>query len=140
MAPDIDSLRSRLRTVNDQSPFNRWAGFEIIQVGEGTAELALTVRPELRQHTGSLHAGVTGALIDTVCGFAAVTVVGAAVVASQYQVAFYAPTTGDRFLARARVAKAGKRQIFVNAEMFDITSDSHRLVAGGTAVLLAVVS
>jgi uncharacterized protein (TIGR00369 family) len=133
---DASAMLAALRAINAQSPFNAWAGFEIVRAGDGFAEIALAARPELRQHAASLHAGVSGALIDTVCGYAAFTACGVPVVTSHYDIALYAPTTGERFCARARVAKAGKRQIFVVAELFDTSADSERLVAGGSAVLV----
>lgn len=124
-----------LRQVNASSPFNSWAGFELLSAGAGKAELGLDVRPELLQHSGFLHAGILAALIDTACGFAAATVAGN-VLASQYQVMCYAPALGDRFLVRAKVTRAGRRQVFATAELFSAKDGAEKLVAGGSAVLM----
>jgi acyl-coenzyme A thioesterase PaaI-like protein len=104
--PVIDVLQQ----VNASSPFNAWAGFELVFAGNGAAELVVNLRSDLLQHSGFLHAAVVGGLIDTACGFAAATVAGN-VLASQYQVMCYAPAIGDRFIARAKVPKAGKRKV-----------------------------
>jgi acyl-coenzyme A thioesterase PaaI-like protein len=48
----------------------------------------------------------------------------------------YAPAVGERFLARAKVTKAGKRQVFAAAELFARSDGAERLVAGGSAVLM----
>jgi uncharacterized protein (TIGR00369 family) len=124
-----------LRQVNAASPFNSWAGFELVSAGDGQAELAVDARSELLQHSGFLHAGVIGALIDTACGFAAASVAGN-VLASQYQVMCYAPAVGDRFVARAKVTRAGKRQVFATAELLALKEGTEKLVSGGSAVLL----
>jgi uncharacterized protein (TIGR00369 family) len=124
-----------LRQVNAGSPFNAWAGFELLAAERGSAELAVTSRTDLLQHGGFLHAGVVGALMDTACGFAAATLAGN-VLASQYQVMCYAPAVGARFVARAKVTRAGKRQIFATAELFSAGDDPEKLVAGGSAVLM----
>jgi uncharacterized protein (TIGR00369 family) len=124
-----------LRQVNSASPFNAWAGFDLVSAEAGAAELALDSRPELLQHSGFLHAGVVGALIDSACGFAAASVAGN-VLASQYQVMCYAPAVGDRFVARANVTRAGKRQVFATAELFALKDGEEKLVAGGSAVLM----
>ena len=124
-----------LGQVNAASPFNTWAGFQLLAAEGGSAELAVEARPDLMQHAGFLHAGVIGALIDTACGFAAATVAGN-VLASQYQVLCYAPAVGDRFVARAKVTRAGKRQVFASAELFSLRGMEEKLVAGGTAVLM----
>ena len=124
-----------LRQVNAASPFNAWAGFELVSADAGSAELALLARAELLQHSGFLHAAVLGGMIDTACGFAAATVAGN-VLASQYQVMCYAPALGDRFVARARVTRAGKRQVFATAELFSHKDGEEKLVTGGSAVLM----
>lgn len=124
-----------LREVNAASPFNAWAGFELLSATGGSAELAVVARPDLLQHAGFLHAGVIGAMIDTACGFAAASVSGN-VLASQYQVMCYSPAVGERFVARATVARAGRRQVFANAELFAVNDGAKKLVAGGSAVLI----
>jgi uncharacterized protein (TIGR00369 family) len=134
---DVDTLLAQMRAVNAASPFNAWAGFELVSAANGKAELVVTSRPELLQHAGFLHAGVVGALIDTACGFAAASISGN-VVTSQYQVRCYRPAVGAKFIARANVVRSGKRQIFASAELFAINGDDETLVAGGDAILMAV--
>jgi uncharacterized protein (TIGR00369 family) len=134
--PEADNaLLSQMRAVNNASPFNAWAGFDLVSAVDGRAEIVLNARAELLQHAGFLHAGVVGALIDTACGFAAASVVGA-VVASQYQVRCYRPAIGTVFIARAKVIRAGKRQVFTVAELFAVRDGEETLVAGGDAILV----
>lgn len=132
---DTPDLLAQLRAVSQASGFDRWAGLNLLSAGDGRAELVLTSRPDLLQQGGFLHAGVLGALVDRSCGFAAAAVAGA-VLASQYQVRCYRPAIGDRFVARASVARAGKRQIFALAEVYAQTAGEERLVAGGDAILI----
>lgn len=125
----------QIRAFNAVSAFNAWAGFTVIKAQEGEAVVAIASRPDLLQHSGFLHAGVIGALIDTASGFAAATVSGA-VLASQYQVSCYRPAIGDRFEARATVVRQGRRQIFAIAELFAFGKERPQLVAGGNVVLI----
>jgi uncharacterized protein (TIGR00369 family) len=127
----------QIRAINASAAFNRWAGFEVERAEAGEVALALVWRDEFGQYAGFLHAGMVGALIDTACGFAAATLVGR-VLASNCQVSFFAPAVGERFVARARVVKAGKRQIFTAAELFGIKDGKERLVAGGSTILMTV--
>lgn len=131
------SVLDQLRAVNAASPYNVAAGFDLLSAADGAAELAVDVRPELLQHAGLLHAGVLGALVDTACGFAAASVAGS-VVASHYAVRCYRPGKGVRFVARAKVVKSGRRQVFVVAEVFAWDGAQEVLVAGGDAVLVPV--
>ncbi len=130
-------LRVTLEAIARRSPFHMWAGFALARAADGFAELTLDARSELRQHAGSLHAGVTTALLDTACGYAAASLAGA-VTTTQMQTMFLSAARGERFVVRARVVKNGKRQIFTTAELFDIAGDEERLVAHGTAVLVPV--
>jgi uncharacterized protein (TIGR00369 family) len=129
------TLLERLQAINEASAFSRWAGFVPTVAEPGRAEIQLSMRADLGNHAGHLHAGVTQGLVDTVCGYAAATLAGP-VVTSHCAVDFYAPATGDRVVARARVVKAGRRQIFVTAEVFAMTETADTLVAGGSAVLV----
>ena len=130
------TLIEQLRAVNAASAYNRAAGFELLEVGDGTCELGVDAAPVLLNHAGMLHAGVIGAMIDTACGFAAASIAGA-VVTSHYSVNCYRPGAGNRFVARAEVVKAGKRQLFVSARLYAIAeSKDDLLIAGGDAVLI----
>src|SRR3954469_22910669 len=106
-----------VRGINASAAFNRWCGIEVLAAGEGRAEIAMPWRADAGQYAGFLHAGLIGALIDTACGFAAVTVVGR-VLAAHYAVNCLRPAVGERFVARARVVKAGRTQVFTYCELF----------------------
>lgn len=99
----------------------------------------MPLRPEVGQYSGFLHAGLVAALIDTACGFAAETVVGR-ILASHCSVNFLRPATGERFIARARVVKPGKSQVFTACGLFAITGDAEKLVATGETLLAVVDS
>jgi uncharacterized protein (TIGR00369 family) len=126
-----------LTQINGTAAFNAWAGFEVTDAEPGLVELRLQWRPELGQYAGFLHAGVVAGLIDTACGFAAATVSGE-VVASHCAVSFLAAARGDVFVARGRVVKAGRRQVFARAELSAETGGSAVLVAAGETILVPI--
>lgn len=134
-------MLSTLREINAAAAFNRWAGFEVVGASAGRVELRMSWRDEVGQYSGFLHAGLIGALIDTACGFAAATIAGR-VLASHYAVNCLAPAVGRSFVARAKVVKAGKKQVFATAELFaeDGAAVPPKLVATGDAILVPVQS
>jgi len=132
--PPADALE-QLRAINATAQFNRWCGIEVVGAGPGTAEIAMKWRPEFAQYAGFLHAGLIGSLIDTACGFAAATLAGN-VLASHFAVNCLRPGVGDRFIARARVVKHGKSQIFTACELFAQDGAGEKLVATGETLLL----
>lgn len=130
---------AQLRAINAAADFNRWCGIEVIAAGPGNATIAMPWRQEAGQYSGFLHAGLVGALIDTACGFAAATLVGK-VLASHYSVNCLRPAVGERFIAKARVVKPGKNQVFTSCELFAQSGSSEKLVATGETLLLVVGS
>ena len=123
-----------LQAFNQRAAFNRWCGLEVAQAEVGRVELRLPWRDDLGQYSGFLHAGLIATLIDTACGFAAVTVAGQ-VLAAHFSVNCLRPAVGDVFVARARVVKPGKTQVFTACELFAIKDGQETLVATGETLL-----
>lgn len=112
---------------------------EVDLAEQGSVQISMPWRCEMGQYAGFLHAGLVGTLIDTACGFAAATTVGR-VLASHYSVSCLRPAVGDRFIARARVVKPGKTQVFTACELFARDGGEDKLVATGETLLVVVGS
>lgn len=125
----------QLRAINDKAAFNRWCGIQVDSAEAGRVQISMPWRPEGGQYAGFLHAGLIGALIDTACGFAAATVVGP-VLAAHYAVNCLRPAVGERFIARARVVKPGKSQVFTACELYAVSAGEEKLVATGETLLV----
>jgi len=128
-----------IQAINKTAAFNRWAGFEVTRAADGEAELRMAWREEdMGQYAGFLHAGLIGAMLDTACGFAAATVAGR-VLASHFSVNCLSPALGRAFIARGKVVKAGRKQVFATAELYgQDEGGSLKLVATGSAILVPV--
>jgi uncharacterized protein (TIGR00369 family) len=126
-----------LQAINASAAFNRWCGIEVLSAAQGQAEIAMPWRAEAGQYAGFLHAGLVGALIDTACGFAAATLAGR-VLASHYAVNCLRPAVGERFIARARVVKPGRTQVFTQCDLFALADGVEKLVATGETLLVPV--
>ena len=126
-----------IRSINETSAFNRWCGIEVDSADTGAVQISMPWRGEVGQYSGFLHAGLIGALIDTACGFAAATVVGR-VLASHYSVNCLRPAVGERFVARARVVKPGRSQVFTACDLFALSAGQEKLVATGETLLTVV--
>lgn len=134
---DDDTARDAVVALNARAAFNRRIGFEVVSAGSGAAALRLPWCDDLGQYAGFLHAAMIAGMIDTACGFAAYTLVGN-VLASHVCVNCLATAAGDAFVARARVVKAGRRQVFAHADLFALKGGDERLVATGDAILVPV--
>ncbi len=126
-----------LGDITKRAQFNNWLGLEVVSASLGNVELHLKWREEFGQYTGYLHAGIVGALIDTACGFAAATVSGR-VLASQYAVRCLRPAIAETFVARGKVIKPGRQQIFTASELFGLKDGPEVPFAVGDAILVPV--
>lgn len=124
--------------MNELAAFNRWCGIEVLEAESGRVVIAMDWRLESGQYAGFMHAGVVGALIDTACGYAAATMLGQNLLASHFSVNCLRPAVGERFVARARVVKPGRSQVFTACELSAITNGKESLVATGETLLTVV--
>ena len=124
-----------LKKINSMAAFNRWCGIEVIHAEPGDVTIEIEWRDDFGQYSGFLHAGLIGTLIDTACGYAAATVAGPNLLASNYSVNCLRPATGEKFIARARVIKPGKSQVFTACDLFALDGDGEKLVANGQTLL-----
>ncbi len=103
----------------------------IARVAPGQVDIALPVRPEVTQQHGFVHAGVVTTIVDSACGYAALTLMppGAGVLSIEFKTNLLAPARGKSLSARARVLKPG-RNIFVCAGDVFALDDSGETIVG----------
>lgn len=130
-----EQLMAAVERANEAAAFNRWCEYEVLRCGDGEVELAMPWRTELGQYSGFAHAGVVSGLIDTACGFAAATRVGPRLLAAHISVNCLRPASGQRFVAKARVVKSGRQQVFTTCDLFAEAGGSPVLVATGETLL-----
>jgi uncharacterized protein (TIGR00369 family) len=127
-----------LAAANAWANFNVRAGFEVTSAADGEAEIRMKWDDSFTQYSGHLHAGMIAALLDTACGFAAATRVGS-VTASHFSMNCLKPAVGCALVAKGRIVRAGRRQVFARAELF---AEDERgmalLVATGETLLVPV--
>jgi len=103
-------------------------------------EIRLPFSPNLTQQNGYLHAGAITAVLDSACGYAALTAAAddKEVLTVELKVNLLAPAAGEVFLARAQVKKAGRTLTVCTADAFAISDGSEKLVATMLATIMAV--
>jgi len=112
-------------------------GAAIERVAPGEVELSLPFRDDLTQQHGFLHAGVVTAVVDSACGYAALTLMepGAAVLSVEFKVQLLAPARGASFRALGRVVRAGRTLSVVTGEL---RADGGEAVAMLTGTMMTV--
>jgi uncharacterized protein (TIGR00369 family) len=117
-------------------------GARLVRVEAGAVEVELPWREELTQQGGVLHAGVLAAILDSACGYAALTLMPAdsEVVSVEFKLNLLAPARGERIVARAGVKKAGRTLSVCDGEAFAITGTDEKLVASMTGTMMRVAA
>ena len=136
--PGIDA---RVRASFARQAIMTTIGARMTRLGPGEAEIALPFRADLTQQHGFLHAGVVATLVDSACGYAALTRMpaDAAVLTAEYKVNLLAPADGASFVARASVLKAGRTLTVARGDAFAVTADGdEKLIATMLATLMTV--
>ena len=92
------------------------------------------------QQHGFFHGGVIGAIGDSACGYAAMTLTppGAEVLTIEYKVNFLSPAQGDRLLARGRVMRPGRTVTVCAGEVFVVGIAHEKLVATMLVTIMTV--
>ncbi len=133
-------VEERVRRSFARQSFMAHLGAELVLVEPGRVEIAVSRAEHLLQQHGYLHAGVLTSLLDSACGYAALTTMkeGTGVMSVEFKVNLLAPAAGDRFVARAEVLKAGRTIIVCRADAFAVDGNAPRLVAAMQGSMMAI--
>jgi uncharacterized protein (TIGR00369 family) len=119
-------------------------GVTIERIQPGEVILRLPFDPRLTQQHGFVHAGIITSVVDSACGYAALSLMepGAAVLSVEFKVNLLAPARGASFVAVGRVVRAGRTVTVVSGELRAQDSGADRgqgadLAAGS---LIAIVT
>jgi uncharacterized protein (TIGR00369 family) len=120
--------------------FSGAAGFRVVAVEPGSAEVALSRRDDLTQFFGYFHGGVITALADQAAGIAVTSSLpkGKIGVTVEIKVNFLAPADGGELLARAKLLKMSGSLGVATVEVFTSDDTSERLCAFCTATMRAL--
>ncbi len=131
---------ARVRESFARQRFLHAMGVTLERVAPGEVDLRLPFRADLTQQHGFLHAGAMTSVVDTACGYAALTLMPpeAAVLTAEFKVNLLAPGRGEAIVARARVLKSGRTLSVVRGDVFAIERGEERLVATMLATMMAV--
>jgi uncharacterized protein (TIGR00369 family) len=136
----VTTHEERVRQSFSRQAFMSTLGAELRAMDQGGAEIRLPFSPNLTQQSGYLHAGAITAVLDSACGYAALTVAAddKEVLSVELKVNFLAPAAGEVFAARAQVKKAGRTLTVCTADAFAISDGREKVVATMLATIMVV--
>jgi uncharacterized protein (TIGR00369 family) len=115
-------------------------GASLRRIGAGEVEIELPFTASLTQQHGFLHAGIVATILDTACGYAALTLMPqqTGVLTTEFKINFLSPARGDRFVAAGRVVRPGRKLMVCLGEVFAEKGDARRQVALMTASMMVI--
>ncbi|WP_420798768.1 PaaI family thioesterase [Geothrix edaphica] len=129
----MTNLQDRITTSFQAQGLMTTLGAELALVSEGEVHIALPFSERLSQQHGYLHAGAITSILDSACGYAALTKAspGCDVVTAEFKINLLRPALGDRFLAIGRVQNAGRSLTVCTGEVqaFSGTGGTPKVVA-----------
>ena len=109
-------------------------------VEAGRTEIHVPHWEGIEQQHGFVHGGVVGALADSACGFAALTIAApdSGVLTTEFKCNFLAPSVGEKLIARGSIIKAGRTLTLTEARIYGVAEGKERLCAHMTATIMTV--
>ena len=139
MAHESD-IEERVRASFAKQTIMTTIGATIVAVRPGEVEIVLPFAEHLLQQHGFIHAGVVATIVDSACGYAALTVMPreAAVLTTEFKLHLLSPAKGERLRAVGRVVRGGKKLVISLGEVFAEEGGSSKQVALMTTTMMVI--
>lgn len=136
----MSTREERVRRSFSNQAFMSTLGAELTVVGQGVVEIRLPFSAKLTQQHGYLHAGAVTAVLDSACGYAALSLApdDKDVLTVEFKQNLLAPAVGDALIAKGHVKRAGKTLTICTADAFAITDSREKLVATMLATIMNI--
>jgi uncharacterized protein (TIGR00369 family) len=109
-------------------------------LAEGEVQFELPFSEGISQQHGFVHAGAITSIVDSACGYAALTTAppGFEVVSAEFKINLPRPAIGERFLAVGKVQNAGKLLTVCTGEVRAFSGTTSNVVAILQATMVLV--
>jgi uncharacterized protein (TIGR00369 family) len=137
--PQDPDYIARVRTSFAQQKFMVTLGATLAAIRPGEIVIELPFGADLTQQHGFLHAGVITSVLDSACGYAALSLMpsDAAVLTVEFKVNLLAPAGRTRFRAVGTVVRAGRTLTVCSGELL-AGENEDQVVAVMQATMIAV--
>lgn len=135
-----ESYDAVVRSSFDAQGLMRHLGAGLARVEPGLVEITVPFRPEVTQQHGFFHAGVTSSIVDSACGYSALTLMpaGSEVLTVEFKINLIAPAAGEQLLARGAVVRSGRTITVCQGEVFGVSGGKHTHCASMMATMMRV--
>jgi len=113
------NFEPRVRESFSRQVVMRTIGATMARVEPGVIEIRLPFSEALTQQNGFVHAGIITTIVDSACGYAALSLTppDVDVLSVEFKINLMNPARGDEFVAEGHVLKAGKSLTFCEGKV-----------------------
>ena len=139
-SPRDPNFESRVRESFSRQTLMQTLGASITAIAPGEVEISMPMRDGMSQQNGFVHAGIITAIVDSACGYAALTLTPESreVLTIEYKVNFLSPAIGQRFVARGKVTRAGKTIAVCSGEVTAESGGEPKLIASMLTTMMII--
>lgn len=133
----LHELRDKILSLLNNSPFYRYLGMEVLEMGDGWARLRLQVRDEHKNLYGIVHGGVLAALLDSTCSIAVGTLLGEgeAAVTLDQRINFVSNVSDGVLYGEGKALHKGR---YTGVGQGEVRDEEGNLVAAGMTTVFVV--
>lgn len=135
----VDStFEERVRASFAQQALMTTIGARITRVASGEVVIELPFREDLTQQHGFVHAGIITAIVDSACGYAALSLMppDSGVLTVEYKANFVSPAKGEKLIATGRVVKPGRTLTVCTGDVLAVDEGKEKIVATMLATMM----
>ncbi len=138
--PRDPDFERRVRASFAKQQFMATLGAQLERVTPGEVVIDLPFDPALTQQHGFLHAGAVTAVVDSACGYAALSLMppDTAVLSVEFKLNLLAPAVGEHFRGGGRVLRSGRTLTVCSGELWATQSGREVVVAVMQATMMTV--
>ena len=136
----MEDIQERIATSFNSQGLMATLGARLVSAADGEVQIEMPFSTQLSQQHGYVHAGAITSIVDSACGYAALTraPLDCDVVSAEFKINFVRPAIGERFLAIGKVQTSGKLLEVCAGEVRALSAGAWKVVAIMQATIVNV--
>lgn len=131
-------MYEKIKQSFDKQGLMKTFNAKLIAVEKGQVKITCDFSEGLTQQHGFFHAGVATSIVDSACGYAALTMMpdDMEVLSVEFKINFMKPAKTDKLVAIGKVLQAGRTLTICEGYVYD--SSEEKLISKMTATMIGV--
>ena len=132
-----NKMNEKIRQSFDRQGLMKTLNAKLIFVEKGQVKISCEFSENLTQQHGFFHAGVVTSIVDSACGYAALSMLSDnfEVLTVEFKINFLKPARTNRLIAIGKVLQSGKTLTVCDGYVYEETET--KLIAKMTATIIA---